>query len=88
MNPTVFLSLLALAAYNRGYDESFILGSRGDGDVENEAGRRDGNAEVLNIDLPAGSVSAGFYAIAYEWDRETIISYRGADQSDGAAIIG
>ncbi|MDJ0979955.1 MAG: hypothetical protein QNI87_15625 [Erythrobacter sp.] len=84
MNREVFVSLLALDAYNRGYDRGvFANGSSTD---ENEAGRKMGNATILNADLPAGSKEAGFYAIAYEWrdpedgELKTVISYRGTDK--------
>ncbi|MBB4640571.1 calcium-binding protein [Rhizorhapis suberifaciens] len=53
---------------------------------QEEAGRQIGNATILNIDLPPGSVSAGFYAIAYDMTGvsgfsagETVIAYRGTD---------
>ena len=31
------------------------------------------------MDLPSGSHAADFYAIAYDWGGETVISYRGTD---------
>ncbi|MBE5073997.1 hypothetical protein IM511_06735 [Erythrobacteraceae bacterium E2-1 Yellow Sea] len=79
MNREVFLSLLALDSYNRNYGQNVILY---DGDItsgQNEAGRQLGGATILNVDLPNGSISAGFYAIAYDWNGETIISYRGTN---------
>jgi hypothetical protein len=77
MNPDVFLSLLALDAYNRGYGRKvFANGNAIDG---NEGGLQIGNATILNVDLPSGSEAAGFYAIAYDCKGETIISFRGTN---------
>ena len=77
LSPDVFLSLLALDAYNRGYGRGvFANGSAND---DSEAGRKIGNATILNVDLPAGSEAVGFYAIAYELDGAKIISYRGTN---------
>lgn len=72
MNRDVFLAILALDSYNRGYgvrirglEESGHLGSATIRTFE------DGEQE--------GWQDAGFYAIAYDWNGETIISYRGTD---------
>lgn len=77
MNRDVFLSLLALDSYNRGYGRNVF--ANGNASNENEAGRQIGTATILNADLPNGSEAAGFYAIAYDWNGETIISYRGTN---------
>lgn len=80
MNPDVFLSLLALDSYNRGYGQLVFLQ---DGDAisgVNELGRMLGGATVLaqsDVDPDIHGVEAGFYAIAYDLNGETIISYRG-----------
>ena len=58
MNRKVFLSLLALDAYNRGYDEGIFIGSRGAGAVQNEGGRQVGNATIIDVPLPPGSITA------------------------------
>ncbi len=81
MNRDVFLSLLALDAYNRGYGQGVLL-ERGDSvDGQDESGRQIGNAVVLRDANDAEGVAraAGFYAIAYEWNGETVISYSGTD---------
>jgi len=82
MNREVFLSLLALDAYNRGYDESLFAGARGAQAVQDEAGRKIGNATIIDVPLPAGSVAAGFYGIAYDLGDEVVISYRGTSFND------
>lgn len=74
MNPDVFLSLLALDSYNRGYGQN--VGGLGNTGMI-------GNATILaQSDINEGSaeVEAGFYAIAYDWNGQTIISYRGTDE--------
>lgn len=79
MNRDVFLSLLALDSYNRGYGQNVLL-YKGDSTTgQREAGRKLGNATVLNVNLPQGAQAAGFYAIAYDWNGERVISYRGTN---------
>ena len=68
MNRDVFLSLLALDAYNRGYGQN-VGGLCNSGMIGNANIRRQSN-----ISPNSEEVAAGFYAIAYEWNGETIIS--------------
>ncbi len=72
MNREVFFSLLALDSYNRGY------GANVDGLWETG---RIGAAKIrpFRPDEQSGWQDAGFYAIAYEWNGETVISYRGSN---------
>lgn len=76
MNREVFLSLLALDAYNRGAGAQI-------GDLENIPNvSKVGTATVrTDSDRRFGqdAVDAGFYAIAYDWNGETVISYRGTN---------
>ena len=67
----LFLSILAMDSYNRGYGEG-IEGLGG-------AGTQIGNATIKDSDIPAYSEQAGFYAVAYNWNGQTVISYRGTD---------
>jgi len=64
-------ALLAMDAYNRGYGDGIRnLGETG----------RIGNWSILTTstdEFEQSALEAGFYAIAYEYDGETIISYRG-----------
>jgi hypothetical protein len=66
-------AILSMDSYNRGYNAGISnLGGEGAllGAIEVSK-----NAEQL---LDAGAAqSAGFYAVAYQWNGETIISYRG-----------
>jgi hypothetical protein len=79
MNQDLFLAILAMDAYNRGYGEGIAnLGG---------VGSQLGDAKIIRQsdfkpDTPG--VNAGFYAVAYEWTQEgqptkTVISYRGTD---------
>ena len=71
----LMLSILSMDAYNRGYDPG-ISG------LSDESGSSIGNATITaRSSSQAGSaeVNAGFYAISYTWNGQTVISYRGTD---------
>lgn len=77
MNRDLFLAVLSMDAYNRGYGARLSnlpeSGALGNANIINRAS--------LGID---GSVyqnwqAANFYAIAYDWNGEKIVSYRGTD---------
>ncbi len=81
MNRDLFLSILAMDSYNRGY-------SVGIADLDfNPNVTKLGNATLLDDAIgqldEADVLSAGFYAMAYNWNGETIISYRGTDNNGG-----
>ena len=68
MDPTLFLAILSMDSYNRGYDPG----------IENLPNLGAiGNANIIDLALPTGAQAAGFYAIAYDWNGETVIAYRG-----------
>ena len=82
MDREVFLSLLAMDAYNRGTEAS--IGSL------QESGEI-GRASIITRESIFGDradavlqswQAAGFYAIAYQWNNETVISYRGTNFPD------
>lgn len=75
MNRDVFLSLLALDSYNRGYD-------RGLNELSESGGIGNATIRAFQPQEQDGWEEAGFYAIAYEWNGETIISYRGTSFPD------
>ncbi len=81
MNREVFLSLLALDSYNRGYGQYVKLDNDDSTSSQDEEGRKIGNATIIqDANDPEGvAQAAGFYAIAYNWNGETIISYRGTN---------
>jgi hypothetical protein len=73
LDRNVFLSLLALDAYNRGQ-------GAGVGKLDSIPNvSKIGNATILNDSdrlFGEDAITAGFYAIAYDWNGETVISYR------------
>jgi hypothetical protein len=72
MNRDVFLSILAMDSYNRGYGANVGRLSQS-GSI--------GTATIgINADDPAGVAQAvGFYAVAYDWNGQKVISYRGTN---------
>jgi len=87
VNRELFLSILSMDSYNRGYGQGLLLNPSDSITGQNEAGRRLGKAVVANFDIPDGSVAASFYAIAYDVSGAnidglsgTVISYRGTDK--------
>ena len=73
MNRDVFLSLLALDAYNRGYGAGVNL------DPATTIGTATIGEDAETLLGPGIAEAAGFYAIAYNWNGETIISFRGTN---------
>jgi hypothetical protein len=72
----LFLSILALDSYNRGYNAGITM--VGDDAPQTKLG----TATILQSNGTADSVWKGFYGIAYNWNGEKVISYRGADNPD------
>ncbi len=72
MNRDLFLAILSLDAYNRGYNPG-ISG------MSDAAGTAIGDASIVKTGEDSAGVakSAGFYAVAYTWNGEKVISYRG-----------
>ena len=95
-NPTLLKAILSMDAYNRGYNAKIDLRLKDtngvvieDSDTIYEENNvtyyaQIGDAQVYNtssISLEEGAdEDAGFYGIAYSYNGETIISYRGTDQ--------
>jgi len=67
----LFLAILALDAYNRGYNPGMYIPTP---DPNNPDCIQIGNATVVQ---QKADNSIGFYAVAYNWDGQTVISYRG-----------
>ncbi len=66
----LFLSILALDSYNRGYN-SGVFG------LSDAVGSELGTAKLVKTPVTNPARDIGFYATAYTWNGETIISYRG-----------
>jgi hypothetical protein len=78
MNRKVFLSILAMDSYQRGY----APGIKGLPQLAAGASVKIGTATLTSdseAKLGPSAEAAGFYASAYQWGGETIISYRGTD---------
>jgi Ca2+-binding RTX toxin-like protein len=77
MYPNLMKAILAMDSYNRGYDEG-ILFSEGGNVINTQLGSA---TIVQQSDFQANTdgVNAGFYALAYTYNGETVISYRGTD---------
>ncbi|MBK8174860.1 MAG: type I secretion C-terminal target domain-containing protein [Rhodospirillales bacterium] len=78
MDSTLFKAILAMDSYNRGYNEGIKFG-----EGNTVVGTRIGNAIVTQqSEFRPGDpgVTAGFYGIAYSYNGETVISYRGTDE--------
>lgn len=79
VSPELMKAILAMDAYNRGYDQGIIY-----------EGNAIGTATVTqqsDIDPDGAAVAAGFYAAAYQWNGETIISYRGTNADSPEALL-
>ena len=82
----LFLAILSLDSYSRGYGAAIDDGAGSD-DGLGEAGHGVGSAEIKDVDIPNGSKDAGFYAVSYTVgsgvdgiaDGTMVISYRGTD---------
>ncbi len=82
MSPELFMSILSMDSYNRGYDAG-ISGLSESGGLGN-ATITTTLSDVLET-FEADAQAAGFYAIAYQWNGETVISYRGTDNPNPLA---
>ncbi|MDP3524257.1 MAG: hypothetical protein Q8S27_06725, partial [Hoeflea sp.] len=74
MSPELFMAILSMDSYNRGYNEG-ITGLGGVGSLV-------GAAEIIsqsNVLIGSEDRDAGFYAVASQWNGERVISYRGTD---------
>lgn len=78
ISPELFMTILSMDSYNRGYN-SGIGGANGLGSTTGNL-ITDATIQYASDSSEGSSErAAGFYAVAYDWDGETIISYRGTD---------
>jgi Ca2+-binding RTX toxin-like protein len=82
MNDDLFKAILSMDAYNRGYNARINFGTNLSSDPDSSGSFSIGNATFLNDSGKLlGAKTAGFYAIAYNYKDETIISFRGTDSA-------
>src|SRR4051812_15048767 len=87
----LFLAILSMDAYNRGYNSGINFGSNSVA----PGVTRIGNAVVYDSKGDAEAVAAGFYAIAYDTSGvsgftagEKTVAYRGTDSLAGSYLLG
>ncbi|BAI95442.1 hypothetical protein Sj15T_32430 [Sphingobium sp. TA15] len=76
MNNNLFLSILAMDAYNRGPGGHRIALNTVNGITQI------GDAVILGTSDPNDEVSTGFSAVSYSYNGDIIISYRGTDDTN------
>jgi hypothetical protein len=90
----LFLAILAMDAYNRGYDAGIATGESGSA-ITGLGDASDGTATIgtatvsfnlLDAEISQAAQSAGFYALAYDTDFGTVVSYRGTDFNGLSAL--
>ncbi len=86
ISPELFMAILSMDSYNRGYNPGISDGEHVENDVDLGLGDAVdtlvGNARIISrvsSDPNGEARAAGFYAVAYQWNGETVISYRGTD---------
>jgi Ca2+-binding RTX toxin-like protein len=87
VSPSLMHAILAMDAYNRGYD----AGISSPGSNEGLSGNQIGTATIsrkTEADTEPNAVAASFFAISYTWNSQTVISYRGTQEYISDAING
>ncbi len=83
ISPKLMYAILSMDAYNRGYEP----GIEGLGGLLSQIGPATLITDSETIPATQGEGEAGdFYAVAYEWNGETVISYRGTDEFDDEVL--
>jgi hypothetical protein len=76
MTTEVYMALLAMDSYNRGYGQSLDVVANGASTTQ----IGNANVEISSNTIPASSeVAAGFFAQSYTLNGQKIIAYRGTD---------
>lgn len=85
MNNALMNAILSMDAYNRGYGASIRFGNNpGDNNYSLDTnGIQIGTATIIRNKGDASAENISFYALAYDYNGETIIAYRGTDSLFG-----
>ena len=81
LQPELMNAILSMDAYNRGYDASIEVTGNAVGSAQIATTVND-LGQTVNLDssiLNDSDQAIGFYALAYDYNGETIITYRGTD---------
>ncbi len=88
MNSTLMKAILSMDAYNRGYNSSIKFGSDiRDSEAINGV-TKIGNATIHRSQNSQLAEDISFYAIAYDYNGEKVISFRGTDQLNADRLNG
>ena len=87
LDPKLFNAILSMDAYNHGYNAGITLTTTSIGNAvidrtSSDLGYVDPSVDPENLKFL--DQSTGFYAVAYSYNGETIISYRGTNDDGGA----
>ena len=83
MNSVVMNAILSMDSYNRGYNAGIRFGNDSDLSEAIINTTKIGNATIIghsDVELNSNERNASFYAIAYQYNGQNIISFRGTDQ--------
>ncbi len=83
MNDKLFNAILSMDSYNRGYNAGIKFGNGPGNESDDSIGTQIGEASIIRTRGELDAQNSNFYAIAYERNGETIISYRGTDDPLG-----
>jgi len=92
MNRDLFLAILSMDSYNRGYGRGIKLDPKESSDDRNEVGTRIGTATIVRQNISDAAKAAGFYGITYLIAAGSVpgvtvdtkvVMYRGSDNIPG-----
>ena len=75
MNSELMKAILAMDSYNRGYDPGIKFGNLAEDSEAINGITKIGNAVVHRSQNSVEAKNVGFYAIAYDYNGEKVISY-------------
>ena len=79
MNNVLMKAILAMDSYNRGYDQGVEITGSQIGRATITSDSIDLGTQEINGQTVRNDANISFYAIAYDYNGEKVISYRGTD---------